>query len=119
MPARISPSLGLTLELSAALVDAAIRTAQLAVTSARPPTRSPKGRSLKPGSATPLWNEVAGAALAHLSRRGDHVRLARLLGVPRQRLHEILKSRRYLPDAECTLLLLVWLQAKQSGRDLC
>jgi hypothetical protein len=33
-------------------------------------------------------------------------------------VHEFLRERNALPDAERTLLLLVWLQARREGRDL-
>jgi hypothetical protein len=55
---------------------------------------------------------------SQLVRRGEKAKLARVLGLPRQRLHEFLLERRALPDAERTLLLLVWLQARRQGRDL-
>jgi hypothetical protein len=49
---------------------------------------------------------------------GGKSKLARILGLPRQRLQEFLRERRALPDAERTLLMLVWLQARREGRDL-
>ncbi len=52
------------------------------------------------------------------TRYGEKARLARILRLPRQRVHELLRSRRHLPDAERTLLLLIWLQARSEGRDL-
>ena len=44
--------------------------------------------------------------------------IARYLGVPKQRLHDFLKGRTRLPDAELTLRLLNWLAHKRAGRDL-
>jgi len=41
--------------------------------------------------------------------------LARLLGLPRQRLHLLLVAKTACPDAERTLLLLRWLLARQRG----
>ncbi|WP_334319424.1 hypothetical protein OH491_12235 [Termitidicoccus mucosus] len=49
---------------------------------------------------------------------GAKARLARYLGIPRQRLQDFLHSRSRLPDAEITLRLLHWLSEKRSGRDL-
>ena len=75
------------------------------------------GTALHPGRETPLWNELMTQAGRQLRRRGDQAKLARFLGVPRQRVHEFLRRRDRLPDAERTLRLLVWLVARQSGRD--
>ncbi len=65
-----------------------------------------------------MWNELAKAVRAQLTRYGDKARLGRLLGLPRQRVHELLLYRRHMPDAERTLLLLAWLSARHQGRDL-
>ena len=71
--------------------------------------------TLRPGPDTPLWNELAAATVAALGRRGDKAKLARLLGLSRQRLHLFLVARTALPDAERTLQLLAWLNARQRG----
>ena len=42
----------------------------------------------------------------------------RLSGLSRQRVHQLLQEGSACPDAERTLLLLIWLQARLSGRDL-
>ena len=65
-----------------------------------------------------MWNALASCVLAHFNRRGERTRLARVLGLPRQRVTELLRTRQHLPDAERTLTLLVWLHARQHGRDL-
>jgi hypothetical protein len=99
-------------------MEAAVKSIQLArqtVVQARRPRR---GATLRPGRDTPLWNELAAAAQAQFTRHGDQARLARVLGLPRQRVQDLLRTRRHLPDAERTLLLLVWLQARHEGRDL-
>ncbi|HUR58676.1 MAG TPA: hypothetical protein VM029_13270 [Opitutaceae bacterium] len=70
---------------------------------------------MKPGVETPLWNALAAAIEAQLKRRGERVRLARVLGWPRQRVTEMLRARSLQPDAERTLLLLVWLNARRRG----
>jgi hypothetical protein len=77
-----------------------------------------RNHALKPGPATPLWNELVKRALPHLSKRGSKARLARILGVPRQRLHDCLKARRACLNADRTLLLLCWIEARQRDRHL-
>ena len=75
------------------------------------------GRALHPGPATPVWTDLVRQAAPYLRRRGDKIRLARLLGLPRQRLHQLLVAKTACADAERTLLLLAWLQAKRAGRE--
>jgi hypothetical protein len=77
-----------------------------------------RGAVPRPGLDTPLWNELAEAVVRALRRRGEKAKLARILGVSRQRLHVLLVARTACPDAERTLQLLVWLQARRQGRDL-
>ena len=76
-----------------------------------------RGRTLTPGPDTPLWNELAAECAAFLAKRGDKVRLARVLGLPRQRLHQLLVARSACPDAERTLQLALWLARQHQGRD--
>jgi hypothetical protein len=73
---------------------------------------------LRAGVDTPLWNALAGAVEAQLRRRGAKSRLARLLGVSRQRLHLLIVAKTAYPDAERALLLQLWLQARRLNRDL-
>ena len=80
-------------------------------------SRSRRGDVLRPGPATPLWNELATAVAKHLGRRGEKAKLAPIIGVPRQRLHVLLVSKRACPDAERALQLLAWLHARQHGLD--
>lgn len=75
----------------------------------------PRGCIPRSGSQTPLWNELAAAVRRLLRRRGDKVRLARYLGISRQRLHVLLVARSAYPDAERALQLLVWLRARRRG----
>ena len=75
-------------------------------------------RTLKPGSETPLWNELRRRVASQLNKHGEKVILARFLGVSRQRLHLMIKSHSACPDAERTLLLLAWVVAREQGRDL-
>jgi hypothetical protein len=114
----LHPRLQLLTALTEGLIFTAVAAARLAAESAPTPKHSKGGQTLRPGAGTPLWNTLAAAARAELKRHGDQAKLARILGIPRQRLHEMLKSRRHLPDAERTLLLLVWLQARRAGQDL-
>lgn len=80
--------------------------------------RPARGLILQPGSGTPHWNALAQAAAKLLRRRGDKVRLARVLGISRQRLHLLLKAKTACPDAERTLLLQEWVDARRRGQDL-
>jgi len=107
-----------TADLAMDLYWAALGAAQRAKR-AREPRRVPKaGRTLLPGPDTPLWNELVRQVKPHLRRRGSKNLLAHLLGIPRQRLYVCLTSRRASFDAERTLLLLAWLQARRQGRTL-
>ncbi len=72
----------------------------------------------RPGGDSPMWNVCAALLRAELAPYGAKVRLARYLGVPRQRLDDFLIGRRRLPDAELTLLMLHWLAEKRAGRDV-
>lgn len=74
--------------------------------------------TVRPGVGTPLWNLLARQLREELSGHGAKVRLARYLGVPRQRLNDFLMGRSRMPDAELTLRLLHWLAEKRAGRDL-
>ena len=77
-----------------------------------------KWQALRPGVDTPLWNALAGAVKAQLRRRGEKVRLARMLGLSRQRFHMLVVAQTACPDAERALLLQIWLQARLLSRDL-
>ena len=85
-----------------------------------PPLRRPRpgGQTLQPGPDTPLWNELVRQVLPLLKRRGRKVHLARILGVPRQRLQVCLKAKSACLDAERTLLLLAWLARQRQGKTL-
>lgn len=65
--------------------------------------------ALKPGSETPLWNEMKNRLQFHTSKHGSKAILARELGLPRQRIHQFLREGSAMSDAERTLLLLTWL----------
>ena len=76
-----------------------------------------RGKKLAPGAGTPLWNELSARLKTHMTKYGDKARLARLIGVPRQRIDDYLKGHRRLPDAEQTLRLLLWLAEREAGRN--
>ena len=78
--------------------------------------RRKRGLMLRPGLDTPLWNELAREVTRRLVRRGDKAQLARILGVPRQRIHVLLVSKTAYPDAERTLRLLEWLVQEDRAR---
>jgi hypothetical protein len=65
---------------------------------------------------TPMWHALALALDEALKQPGARARLARYLGVPRQRVTDFTKGRRS-PDAELTLRLLQWLVALRTGLD--
>ena len=100
------------------LIAAAEATARVARKKYREAKRRRGYEALQPGSETPLWNELAWACAQNLTRYGEKAKLARVLGVSRQRLHVLLVARTACADAERTLQLLTWLQARRQGRDL-
>lgn len=118
IPPRFAPQLEIPVELAIALMEAASRSVRESMQRYRRSRRPRRGDTLKPGPETPLWNELRHAVRGQLTRYGDKARLGRLLGLPRQRVNDLLKEERYLPDAERTLLILVWLQMRRQGRDL-
>jgi hypothetical protein len=86
---------------------------------ARERRRAPKaGRTLLPGPDAPLWSQLVRYVRPHLRRRGSKNLLAHFLGISRQRLYLCLTRRGAFLDAERTLLLLAWLQARRQGRTL-
>lgn len=80
--------------------------------------RPRRGLTLRPGRETPLWNELVRQIRPHVRRYGSKAQLARLLGVPRQRLHDCLKAKSACLDAERTLLLLGWLAYFERGGEI-
>src|SRR5580704_4985830 len=87
------PRLAIPLILAEALFDAAVLAARKAARRAVQPRRSRRrGHALRPGPDTPLWNELVKQALPLLRKRGSKAKLARILGLPRQRLQDCLKA---------------------------
>ncbi|HLP24880.1 MAG TPA: hypothetical protein VK477_04335 [Acidobacteriota bacterium] len=82
------------------------------------PRRSASYATTRPGAATPFWNILAAQLRTELRSDGAKARLARYLGVPRQRITEFVRQKSRMPDAELTLRLLHWLAQKRAGRDL-
>ena len=74
------------------------------------------GATLRPGEKTPLWNELRGQLRPRLRKYGQQANLARLLGLPRQRVNAFVTGGGQMPDAERTLQLLAWLIAVRRGR---
>ena len=120
MSSALSP-LAAHLNRIAPLTDTLIAAAEATAKAARRKYREAKRRrgneALRPGPDTPLWNELARACAQSLTRYGEKAKLARLIGVSRQRLHVLLVSRTACADAERTLQLLTWLNAHRQGRD--
>jgi hypothetical protein len=114
------PSLDLPAELVLALFEAAVASARAAAREGRQraAAKTRRGCTLRPGADTPVWNELAKHAARLLRKRGDKARLARILGVPRQRLQDCLRARTACLDAERTLVLLCWVARRHQGREL-
>ncbi len=113
-PESLPRALAGWIELGLMMAEAAEEAAQTAWAEARRERRRPGAyRTRRPGKFTPLWNSLVPRIRAEVSRRGEKVRLARYLGIPKQRLADFLTGRRRLPDAELTLRLLAWLAQKE------
>lgn len=108
----------LPLALVEDLIDAACEAARRARTTPLPRRPQRAQLTLRPGSDTPLWNELVRQVRPHLRKYGSKAQLARLLGLPRQRLQDCLKARAACLDAERTLLLLGWLGFFHRGGEL-
>jgi hypothetical protein len=119
LPPRFPPQLELPANLAISLMEAAVKAIRAAAQQAGRNRRPRRGETLKPGVDTPLWDELAHAVRAQLTRHGEKARLGRVLGLPRQRVNDFLNEGSYLLDAERALLLLVWLQLRRQGHDLC
>jgi hypothetical protein len=113
----IHPRFALWVDIGEALAvaaDTGFRRLRLALR----PKRKGSYTTRRPGYDTPLWNVCAKLLKAELRIRGSKVRLARYLGIPRQRLQDYLNRRSRMPDAELLLRMLHWLSEKRAGRDL-
>lgn len=111
------PQLAVTLDIAFGLSVAARELLMAAAKQLPAPKRNRRGATIRPGPMTPMWNALAEAARLEIKKRGEKSKLGRLLGVPPQRVHDYLKARSAMPDAERTLLLLVWLSQRRRGID--
>ncbi len=105
------------MDLGALLAEAAEVAARKLGRQMRPQRRG-AFKTRRPGVETPLWNACAALMRAELRQHGSKVRLARYLGVPKQRLNDYLKDSSRMPDAETLLQMLDWLARKRAGQDL-
>jgi hypothetical protein len=112
----VHPQLKLWLDIGGLLADAAEAGARRVQSAVRRP-RSTVGRARHPGPDTPMWNACVAELRPALQMRGAKARLARYLGVPKQRVTDYLRGRRRLPDAEIALRMLHWLAEQRAGRD--
>lgn len=113
----VHPQLKLWLDLAGLLAEAADAGAKQAGRMLR--SRRRTGYStLRPGQDTPMWNACASILREELKPYGTKVRLARYLGIPKQRVTDFLKNGSRMPDAETLLRMLNWLAHKQSGQDI-
>jgi hypothetical protein len=110
-------SVRIWMEISLALAEAAGAAGIKALAALRPRRRGAY-RVRRPGPETPCWNAVARLLRAELKARGTKARVARYLGIPRQRLSDYVTSRKRLPDTEVVLQLLHWLIERRAGKDL-
>jgi transcriptional regulator with XRE-family HTH domain len=105
------------MELGALLADAAEAGAQELKKQLKP-RRGGSYLTRRPGTDTPMWNACAALLREELRPYGAKARLARFLGVPKQRLSDYLKNGSRMPEAETLLQILNWLAQKQGGRDI-
>ena len=111
------PRLKLWLDLGVLLADAA-EAAAGQVKKRIKPRRRGSFLTRRPGVDTPMWNACATLLREELKPHGAKVRLARFLGIPKQRLSDYLKNGSRMPEAETLLQILNWLAQKQGGRDI-
>jgi hypothetical protein len=117
MTPHVDPRIRLWLDVGELLytaVEAGARQAKKALQ----PRRRGSYATRRPGGDSPLWNICATLLRDELRPIGAKVRLARYLGVPKQRINNFLTGHDRLPDAELTLQMLNWLAQKRAGRDL-
>lgn len=117
MSSLVHPSLKPWLEIAVQLGEAATAAGAKGLHVALRPRRRGSYRTRRPGAETPLWNACAALLREELKPVGAKVRLARFLGIPKQRLTDFLSSKSRLPDAEVMLQMLWWIAEKRAGRD--
>ena len=80
--------------------------------------RSGNYATVRPGAETPMWNACVAILRQELKVHGTKVRLARYLGIPKQRVTDFLTNKTRMPDPETLLRILNWLAHKQAGSDI-
>ncbi|MBC8048670.1 MAG: hypothetical protein H7X92_00800 [Chitinophagales bacterium] len=108
--AAVELMMGLLGELGSLAVEHAQRVAQRRKDARRPR----RGSTLRPGDDTPLWSAVVTKVRPHLAKRGAKANLARVLEVPRQRVHDYFVTGTQMPDAERMIHVLLWLAARET-----
>ncbi len=109
-PGAVELMMGLLGELGSLAVEQAQRSAQRRREARRPR----RGSTLRPGDETPLWNAVVAKVRPHLNARGAKANLARVLEVPRQRVHDYFVTGSQMPDAERMIHVLLWLASREA-----
>ncbi|MFA6031170.1 MAG: helix-turn-helix transcriptional regulator [Elusimicrobiota bacterium] len=107
----------LWMDLGGLLADAAEAGAKQ-LTKQLKPRRRGSFLTRRPGAETPMWNACAALLREELKPYGSRARLARFLGIPKQRLSDFLRNGSRMPDAETLLRVLNWLAQKRAGRDI-
>ena len=115
--AYIHPQLKVWLEFAGVLAEVADAGAKQAGRALRP-RRSGNYSTVRPGPETPMWNACVTVLREELKTHGTKVRLARYLGIPKQRVTDYLANKSRMPDAETLLRILNWLAHKQAGQDI-
>lgn len=107
-------SVAVLVDLLGELGSLAVEQAQLAAQRRKDARRPRKGATLRPGADTPLWNTVVEKLRPHLRVRGAKANLARVLELPRQRVHDYVVSGTQMPDAERMIHILLWLASREN-----
>jgi len=115
--ARIHTGLRLWMEVGGLLAEIAEGSAKALRKQTRPRRRG-SYETRRPGDETLMWNACVAMLRDELKPYGSKARLARYLGIPKQRLTDYLKGQRRMPDAEAALQMLEWVAQKRAGRDL-
>jgi hypothetical protein len=115
MSTHSSSRLGQTLAIAEGVLVAAEALAAVAERTFRSAPR-PRGATVRPGAATPLWLALVAEVRPHLRHYGAKVLLARELGIDPSRVSEFFGRRSAMPDAERTLMLLEWLGRQRRPR---
>lgn len=110
------PEIKLWFELGGLLAEAA-ETGWRRAHKAFKPARPQPCTTRRPGHQSPMWNAFAALLRQELRAYGTKARLARYLGIPRQRLQDFLRAKSRLPDAELTLRMIHWLVEIRAGRN--